>query len=161
MLQGVTIRPQTVGHHLNQPILVVEINQRKQAYYYNRGAKDLRPLQEGEQVRVQLDTKRKAHWTPAKVERMTNNRSYTVKLENGTVVRRNRKHLRTVPGRPQRADTGNTVKLAQTNHPDEGHTKAVPETRITRTHHTDTSNSVVITKSGRIVKRPTHLRDFV
>ncbi|RXN17139.1 Transposon Ty3-G Gag-Pol poly [Labeo rohita] len=27
----------------------VEVNQRKQAYYYNRGAKDLRPLQEGEQ----------------------------------------------------------------------------------------------------------------
>ncbi|KAL0174707.1 hypothetical protein M9458_030675, partial [Cirrhinus mrigala] len=27
----------------------VEVNQRKQACYYNRGAKDLRPLQEGEQ----------------------------------------------------------------------------------------------------------------
>lgn len=87
---------------------VVKDNQRKQAYYYNRGAKDLKPLHEGEQVRVQLDKKHRAPWTPAQVIRMPNNRSYTVKLENGTVVRRNRKHLRTVPGGPQRADRQNT-----------------------------------------------------
>ncbi|KAI5102200.1 hypothetical protein C0J45_7552 [Silurus meridionalis] len=86
----------------------VKDNQCKQAFYYNRGAKDLRHLDEGEQVRVQLDTKHRAHWLPAKVERMANNRSYTVKLENGTVVRRNRKHLMIVPGGLQRAVSTNT-----------------------------------------------------
>ncbi|KAG1933981.1 retrotransposable element [Pimephales promelas] len=66
----------------------VKANQRKQAFYYNRGAKDLRPLRQGEHVRVQLDAKNRSDWTPATVLRVANNRSYTVKMENGTVMRK-------------------------------------------------------------------------
>lgn len=38
------------NYHVVNTEHAVKGNQREQAYYYNRGAKDLRPLQEGEQV---------------------------------------------------------------------------------------------------------------
>lgn len=109
----------------------VKDNQHKQTFYYNRGAKDLRPLQQGEQVRVQLDTKHRSDWTPAKVLRIANNRSYTVKLENGTVVRRNRK---TVLESTHTKDE--TEQTNQKIHLNEGHSKTVRETCTTHTMHT-------------------------
>ncbi|XP_063048477.1 uncharacterized protein K02A2.6-like [Engraulis encrasicolus] len=68
-------------------------------YFYNRRHATLRlpELPTGQAVRVKLDTD-KGWKTPAQVvARAEQPRSYMVKMDNGTVLRRNRRHLQAVP----------------------------------------------------------------
>ena len=67
-------------------------NQAKQAFFYDKTAKDLKALSDGDVVRVKpQDTDRK--FIKAKVEKQVDIRSYRVKTEDGRVFRRNRKDL--------------------------------------------------------------------
>ena len=61
----------------------------KQAYYYDRGAKELNRLKPGDVVRVKLRPNSK-EWTRAAVDKEVDIRS----LEDGRTYRRNRRHLR-------------------------------------------------------------------
>ena len=64
-----------------------------QKAYHDRGAKELKPLTQGESIRM-YDFKGQ-QWRPAEViEKVDTPRSYRVKCENGGVYRRNRRHLR-------------------------------------------------------------------
>ncbi len=65
----------------------------KQAYYYDKEAKELKPLHEGDTVRVQPN-KGKSKWIQATVQRQVDVRSYEVATEDGRIFRRNRRHLR-------------------------------------------------------------------
>ena len=57
-------------------------NQAKQAFYYDTTAKDLKPLSDGDVVRVKpQDTDKK--FIKAKVEKQVDIRSYRVKTEDG------------------------------------------------------------------------------
>ena len=72
--------------------------QQKQAVYYNRGAKDLPMLSEGEHVYMAPAPGRN-QWRAATVSKYLGNRSYLVKTDaDGGVYRRNRRHLRRDPG---------------------------------------------------------------
>ena len=62
----------------------------KQAHYYNRQARDLPPIQEGETVRLQLPGQKQ--WTPGTCTGTQGPRSYRVRV-GGTEYRRNRRHL--------------------------------------------------------------------
>ena len=62
----------------------------KQAHYYNRQARDLPPIQEGETVRLQLPGQKQ--WTPGTCTGTQDPRSYRVRV-GGTEYRRNRRHL--------------------------------------------------------------------
>ncbi|KAG5285842.1 hypothetical protein AALO_G00008090 [Alosa alosa] len=132
----------------------VQENKLRQAHYYNKGAKQLRPLQEGEQVRVQTEVGHHLYWTPASVMGQVKDRSYTVKLENGTILRRNQRHLRPSPGvSPKkeaiRVGDPQAPRLINTTPP----TPASPDPQ--------TAREVITTRCGRVIKRPAHLRDFV
>ena len=71
-------------------------NQAEQAFYYDKTAKDLKPLSDGDVVRVKpQDTDKK--FIKAKVEKQVDIRSYRVKTEVGRVFRRNRKDLHKTP----------------------------------------------------------------
>jgi hypothetical protein len=59
-------------------------NQLIQKKYYDQGTKEQPPLQVGEGVRVKLQT-----WQPAVVTQRLEPRSYVVKTEKGSVLRRN------------------------------------------------------------------------
>ena len=87
-------------------------------YFYNRRHSTLRlpELPTGQAVRVKLDTD-KGWKTPAQVVATAEQpRSYMVKMDNGTVLRRNRRHLQAVP-----ETTGPTEPQLQPDRPSTSH----------------------------------------
>ena len=65
----------------------------KQAYYYDRVAKELDRLKPGDVVRVKLRPDSK-EWTKAAIDKEVDTRSYQVRTEDGRIYRRNRRHLK-------------------------------------------------------------------
>ena len=76
--------------------------QGKQVSLYNRGAKDLPPLETGDKVFMEPKPGRSS-WNPAVVTESLGNRSYNVRTTTGAVYRRNRRHLRYCPGNETRS----------------------------------------------------------
>ena len=65
--------------------------QKQQKYYYDKTAKQLPPLKPNDVVRF----KHKSYWKPAVVIGIHSSpRSYTIRMTDGTVIRRNRRHLK-------------------------------------------------------------------
>ena len=67
-------------------------NQAKQAFYYDKTATDLKPLSDGDVVRMKPQDRDKK-FIKAQAEKQVDIRSYRVKTEDGRVFRRNRKDL--------------------------------------------------------------------
>ena len=65
----------------------------KSAWYHDRTAKDLVPLNEGDTVRIKPSVLGDKHWKKGTVSKRLDERSYEVQVD-GTTVRRNRLHLR-------------------------------------------------------------------
>ena len=65
----------------------------KQAYYYDRTAKELDRLKPGDAARVKLRPDSR-EWTKAAIDKEVDIRSYQVCTEDGRVYRRNRRHLK-------------------------------------------------------------------
>lgn len=78
-----------------------QAKQAQQTLYYNRGTRDLSPLEEGAQVRMRPFRLGKRVWEQAMVAKRHDERSYKVETEKGT-YRRNRADLREQPI-PQRS----------------------------------------------------------
>ena len=72
--------------------------QEKQKFYYDKGAKPLKPLESGDTIRYYKEKT----WEPAVVvNRHDAPRSYNIEAESGSKLRRNRVHLRkTLENRP-------------------------------------------------------------
>jgi len=68
--------------------------QKRQAKYYDRKAKDLPELEEGDTVRLKPFVKGEREWRSGTVARRLDERSYEVTTHEGTSYRRNRAHLR-------------------------------------------------------------------
>ena len=68
--------------------------QQAQARYYNRSAKDLSSLSQGNVVRMKSSKPSDKSWRKAQVTSWLDERSYTVETDSGAVYRRNRQHLR-------------------------------------------------------------------
>ena len=64
-----------------------------QNYYYNRGTRELSPSRKGDAVVMLPPQARK--WKKVQVEDQLDVRSYAVRTEDGRVLRRNRRHLKT------------------------------------------------------------------
>lgn len=118
-------------------------NRQRQEKYYNRTAKDLDSFKPGDSVRVQPFEPCKT-WKTARVIRPVSPRSYEVELESGSVLRRNRRHLRhnyCPPSTSAQSGTNTqTVVAAKQGHSSGQHS--------------------VTTRSGRQVKRPAYLKDY-
>lgn len=101
------------------------------------------PLKPGDVVRVQPFVPNTL-WRKARVSTPLGNRSYAVELDTGSILRRNRRHLRkAVEARP---DTS-LHSQSDTGPEPVSNSGATPQNTVT--------------KSGRIVQRPKHLNDFV
>lgn len=122
-------------------------NRNRQAACYNRHAKDLDPLKQGDRVRVQPEEHNKT-WRKATVMKSVDCRSYDVQLDSGNILRRNRRHLR--------KDKATEVEKTKTCQPAEVNRDCVTGSKLS----TD-SPGVTITKSGRKVIRPYYLKDYV
>ena len=65
--------------------------------YHDRGARDLKPLQPAQKVRTRDHTT--GQWWPGIIENTCEEpRSYIVQIQNGSIIRRNRAHIRDVHG---------------------------------------------------------------
>ena len=153
----------------------------RQARYYDRNSKELIPLQVGDIVRVKPTSGEK--WFKAKVEYQVNERSYEVRTENGAVYRRNRRHLRKVQESfiPQHEDTAAdppvNCEQEQDNQPQpqqrSNNTEPTPQLSVADEENTedqqaqlspsssDAGTGHYVTASGRIVRKPSALKDFV
>ncbi|XP_028413869.1 uncharacterized protein K02A2.6-like [Dendronephthya gigantea] len=155
----------------------------KQAYYYNKGTKELPELKDGDLVRIKplkIAEKRKP-WVQAKVEGKIDIRSYQVRTEDGRVYRRNRRHLKysrdqpeesTAPfnAHPPESETSTTRNIEQrpceypvivqpSGQPDEEIEK-VPEEQHTAAKTTEViSDGQLRTRSGRVVRKPSRYQD--
>ena len=69
-------------------------NTQRQEHYYNKGAHDLRELNEGDCVRIKPRPGEKPSWQKGIVKGKVDIRSYEVETETGKVYRRNRRYLR-------------------------------------------------------------------
>lgn len=149
-----------------------ELQQRKvkQRHYYNRGAREMTQLQQGELVRMR-QRGRDNQWEKAVTERQVNIRSYQVRTEDGRVYRRNRRLLRNTREAPFNSEVpaeitpqrGTPVDVAvqhdqlqeqppntpqQQQHPDPG-------------SENGDSSATGRTSRGRAVKVPAYLQDYV
>ncbi|XP_030849528.1 uncharacterized protein K02A2.6-like [Strongylocentrotus purpuratus] len=77
-------------------VVAKKAEKQKRKQYYDKSTKELPPLKRGDIVRVQPQSNAQSkRWHKARVEKQVDSRSYLVRSENGNIVRRNRKHLRT------------------------------------------------------------------
>ncbi|PFX33745.1 Uncharacterized protein K02A2.6 [Stylophora pistillata] len=90
------------ARHLLQPKVIphvhrnLQLRQNKESFFFNRGAKDLQPLRNGDVVRVR-PLPGHSRWFKAQVSCQEAPRSYQVRTEDGRVYGRNRSHLYKVP----------------------------------------------------------------
>lgn len=88
-----------VDEHLLRPryadVIKEKLYERKerQTYYYSTGTKELKPLLEGDTIRIRRTGNEKG-WKKAYVQEQSVARSYKVRTEDGRIYRRNRRHLR-------------------------------------------------------------------
>ena len=76
--------------------------QQKQKWYYDCTAKDLKPLEKGDAVRMKPLRPGEKKWRKALVIEKRDQRSYTVETPDGGTYRRNRAHLRKTQEPPPR-----------------------------------------------------------
>jgi hypothetical protein len=170
-----------MASHLLQPKVIPDVHQNlqqrqnKQALYFNRGAKELQPLKDGDVVRVR-PLPGQSKWFKAQVSSQEAPRSYQVRTEDGKLYRRNRSHLYKVPENFQVIPDENIVESkvnTQTpppaRKPTEGTLQVPPEPSALQLPDVSqpdlqpvlpSVSAPVSTRSGRIVRRPAYLRDF-
>lgn len=88
------LKPRTADS-LDNHVLKLKKQQTTAAKYYNVGAKDLPPLEEGDSVRLKPFTLGAKKWASGTVSKRLDERSYEVESGDG-VYRRNRIHLKKV-----------------------------------------------------------------
>ena len=67
-------------------------SKQKQKSYYDRNAKPLVPLETGDSARMQTQM---GTWKPGVIINKTNDRSFTLKTNDGSEYRRSRRHFQT------------------------------------------------------------------
>ncbi len=133
--------------------------QSRQNLYFNQHAHDLPPLIPGQPVRIQ--DQNSGNWTPAKVtQKCSEPRSYVVKTPSGSILRRNRKHIREVEPSSAKKQVSfdpdtkppNIQYYEYTNHQEKNLTHE-KQPKV----HCDKTQNAYATRSGRIVKKPDKL----
>ena len=159
----------------------LKFQQTKQQFHYNKTAKPLRPLQEGDIVRAKPYQLNKSSWEKATVTKRLDQRSYEIETDNGVTLRRNRAQLRAThedptpvaepgplvaptraapsyeqvetPKTPQRVP-GSPVPRVPAKSPIPKVPARPPETPVK-------SQTPYVSRSGRSSKRPAHLDEYV
>ena len=128
----------------------------QQAFYYNRTAKVMPELQPGDVVRIQPQF-RNQRWQRATVlESIPNQpRSYRVQTEHGVIYRRNRRHLRRTPETTRNLDLEIDTTAASA-----GHQGCQGNEAAQQTQHPPQGGRRT-TRSGRTVRLPAYLKDYV
>lgn len=132
----------------------IRAQKQKQKTFFDRTARDLPPLHEGDSVRVQDHAT--GRWSPAVVtDTAQTPRSYIIETAQGRQLRRNRKHLLATQAEPDRRPEGpEHIPIIATESP-----ATVSPTTATDARK-ETDNQPIIqtvpqtTRSGRVVRPP-------
>ena len=165
--------------------------QKRQARYYNAHAKDPPPLHEGDTVRLKPFQLGQKEWKKGVVVERLDERLYEIETADGSTYRRNRFHLRKTseqfpgetiseqvqtPTHYRNARAANESPLGSTltelpqvpsySDEPEGHTPCEKSPARDPPHsepykETQEPATEVRTRSGRLVTRPSYLKDFV
>lgn len=130
----------------------LEMKQKRQKLCYDRSARDMDSLKVGDSVRVQ-PFDRHSTWSRGVVIGTVDPRSYEVQLDSGSVLRRNRRHLRLAGVMDQENAITDTGALSSS-------VTAPSETRGQQIK-TDEVSGGVRTRSGRKVVPPLRYKDYV
>ena len=153
-------------------------NKEIQTQYYNRGTRELPPLNKGDVARM-LPNVQAEIWLKAKVEDQVDVRSYAVRTDDGRMFRRNRRHLRksqqppaAVPSQPPTPVPSPSEEPIIPREPPFLPSEAVPvelptepplvEDKVPEVPcPPDLPTGVRASRSGRQIKTPAHFKDFV
>lgn len=128
--------------------------QARQAYYYNRGAKDLNPLEEGDTVRMRPFSLNKKTWEKAVVTRRLDERSYDVETDTGS-YRRNRIDLK------ETKETANVpVNENVDTPPPEINIPTATQAPVVPNILTEEPPSPPLRRSLRSTREPAYLKDY-
>ena len=134
----------------------------KQAEYYNRNARERPSIPVGQTVRVRFDDR--PDWRKGEIAKVLPHRSYEVKFEDGTVRRRTSRHVRFSDKKPIIIDDEDSNGAAP---PVAQPPVAQPATACDPGHNTNNNPTAGtserplpnMTRSGRIVRRPSRYND--
>jgi len=137
----------------------------RQAFYYNRGAKERPPLQAGQTVRVKYDDR--PEWRKAEVAEVLPHRSYSVRFPDGTTRRRTSRHVRFSSEKPivfgdDDADESQTRLAAHNVAPSSGRDPNHASRQLggAPLPPPPPPTPPTVTRSGRIVKRPARYTNY-
>ncbi|XP_022802534.1 uncharacterized protein K02A2.6-like [Stylophora pistillata] len=166
----------TSGRLLTQPEFdttsqLLQAQKNKQAFYYNNGTKELRPLEPGNTVRIN-PPKYKQQWTQATVEKQVGVRSYQVTIDDGRVYRMNRRHLRLTAELPKQLPPDMKIPSSEPGPLPSTKVEQVPPVveskpqEVGRPQATpnpqdaDETSPERRSARGRVIRRPAHLSDY-
>ena len=158
--------------------------QEQQTAQYNKGAKDLKPLEEGDVVKMKPYVLGDKVWKKGEIIKRLDERSYEV-LSDGKALRRNRVQLRQTkepqqerPDTTQETSEPQMVPTAPIKNPDQvelpnveiltsslspknpNQVVEVPKRGLNQILKTNVTGPATLSRSGRIIKTPGHLKDF-
>ena len=138
----------------------LQSKQQQQKSRYDVGAHQLPSVTKGEKVRLQIQ----GQWQPATIiEKASTPRSYYVNTSDGSILRRNRRHLMKTGEIQTDIPTPNTPKAADPQKAPGSLQKRERKIMEQRDNHIgDPPDSIPIkTSSGREIRRPKKLLDYV
>ena len=105
----------------------------RSSWYYNKGAKDLNPLQEGDTVRMKPCILGQKTWKRGTVYKRLDERSYEVETESG-VLRRNRVYMNRTNETREQNDSVNEREETTTENPRDAQIEESSEHEESATH---------------------------
>ncbi|CAL1678847.1 unnamed protein product [Lasius platythorax] len=151
---------------LNEFAKELKKRQVQQKQYYDKGSKLLEKLKVDEAVKVHRDDKQLPHHSGKIVGFSDNPRSYRIKTEQGNIIERNRKAL--TKGKhfvEQNNDLDDIINEKQTiidvKDTVEGNNESKQRCEQTSICTPTIKEPVISSKSGRVIKKPSYLKDYV
>ncbi|XP_067947077.1 uncharacterized protein [Watersipora subatra] len=133
-----------------------DIQQLRIATSYNKRNHDLDPLKHGQSALIRTVNDRAQRWKPASVLEPLFDRSYLLQNEGGHIIRRNRVAIQAVPEKTPSPKQNAPPERQASNHP-QGK-KRVEQSIVPEQ---DTPDIPRIDRSGRLIKKPSYLSDYV
>ncbi|CAB3254567.1 unnamed protein product [Arctia plantaginis] len=128
----------------------IKSRQQIQKYYYDRGSKNLTPLCVGQKVKVRINNT----WQSGIVKNRFGMRSYVVLLNNGTSLRRNRRHLIADSNRTCLSPQNEYSLLYDDINLDTSQSTSVGSGELVLQSADDNCSNAYRTRFGRIVRPP-------
>lgn len=145
---------------------LIERQQRQKHYYNRQRVKELKPLQIGDRVLLQLN---KRNWKRGVVIRIEKDkpRAYTVKLNDGRVFSRNRKFINLDKGSEEtfremlERNLENSEVINYSRQIENCNDSDMRIDRDNDREEENVPNYVKTTRLGRVIKRPSYLSDYL